>query len=62
MSDARKGLKFPVLELPGVRHMPAPSGDEKEAARVFHVTATRTTQKMVFTVSGNGEFGSRLGT
>lgn len=42
-----KGLEFPVVALPGVGHMPAPGEDEKEAARVFYVAATRATQKLV---------------
>ena len=42
-----KGLEFPVVALPGVGHMPAPGEDEKEAARVFYVAATRATQKSV---------------
>ena len=36
-----KGLEFPVVALPGVGHMPAAGEDEKEAARVFYVAATR---------------------
>ena len=35
------GLEFPVVALPGVGHMAAPDEDEKEAARVFYVAATR---------------------
>lgn len=42
-----KGLEFPVVALPGVGHMPAPGEDEKEAARVFYVAATRATQRLV---------------
>jgi len=42
-----KGLEFPVVALPGVGHMPAPSEDEKEAARVFYVAATRATQRLL---------------
>ena len=38
-----KGLEFPVVALPGVGHMPAGGEDEKEAARVFYVGATRGT-------------------
>ena len=34
-----KGLGFPVVPLASVGHMPAPGGDEKEAGRVFYVTA-----------------------
>jgi superfamily I DNA/RNA helicase len=64
MSDdmkASKGLEFPVVALPGVGHMPPPGGDEKEAARVFHVAATRATQRLVIGVGGDGGFGVRLG-
>ncbi len=57
-----KGLEFPVVALPGVGHMPAPGEDEKEAARVFYVAATRATQRLVLGVGGDGGFGVRLGT
>jgi superfamily I DNA/RNA helicase len=56
-----KGLEFPVVALPGVGHMPAPGEDEKEAARVFYVAATRATQRLVIGVGGDGGLGSRLG-
>ena len=55
------GLEFPVVALPGVGHMPAPGEDEKEAARVFYVAATRATQRLLRGVRGAGEFGRRLG-
>jgi hypothetical protein len=55
-----KGLEFPVVALPGVGHMPAPGEDEKEAARVLYVAATRATQILVITVSEDREFGRRL--
>ena len=55
-----KGLEFPVVALPGVGHMPAPGEDEKEAARVFYVAATRATQRLLVTVSGDTGFGQRL--
>jgi hypothetical protein len=55
-----KGLEFPVVALPGVGHMPAPGEDEKEAARVFYVAATRATQRLVMGVGGKGEFGNTL--
>ena len=56
-----KGLEFPVVALPGVGHMPAPGEDQKEAARVFYVAATRATQRLVMGVGGDGGFGARLG-
>lgn len=59
--SASKGLEFPVVALPGVGHMPAPGEDEKEAARVLYVAATRATQRLVVGVGGDGGFGSRLG-
>jgi hypothetical protein len=57
-----KGLEFPVVALPGVGHMPAAGEDEKVAARVFYVAATRATQRLVMGVGGDGFFGKRLGT
>jgi hypothetical protein len=56
-----KGLEFPLVALPGVGHMPATGEDEKEAARVFYVAATRATQRLMMGVGGAGNFGSRLG-
>ena len=52
-----KGLEFPIVALPGVGHMPAVGEDEKDAARVFYVAATRATQRLVVAVSGDGGFG-----
>ena len=56
-----KDLEFPVVALPGVGHMPAVGEDEKEAARVFYVAATRAAQRLVMGVWGEGGFGVRLG-
>ncbi len=53
---ASKGLEFPIVALPGVGHMPAPGEDEKEAARVFYVAATRATQRLVMGVGGGSSF------
>jgi len=55
-----KGLEFPVVALPGVGHMPAAGEDEQDAARVFYVAATRATQRLMITVSGDAGFGKRL--
>ena len=57
-----KGLEFPVVALPGVGHMPAAGEDEKEAARVFYVAATRATQRLVMGVGGDGLLGLRMAT
>jgi superfamily I DNA/RNA helicase len=59
---ASKGLEFPVVALPGVGQMPAQGEDEHEEARLFYVAATRATQRLVITVSGDGGFGRRLAT
>ena len=58
MNDLRKGLKLPVVALPGVGHMPTAGEDEREAARVFYVAATRG---LVLGANAAGNFGSRLG-
>lgn len=55
-----KGLEFPVVALPGVGHMPADGQDEKEAARVFYVAATRATQQLFFGISGSGAFAKQF--
>jgi hypothetical protein len=50
MSDemkVSKGMKFPVVALPGVGHMLANGEDEQQAARMFCVGATRATQRLV---------------
>ena len=63
MSDdmrVSKGLEFPVVALPGVGHMPAKGADEKDAARVFYVAATRATQRLAVGAGGNGRFTSLL--
>lgn len=60
--EVSKGLEFPVVALPGVGHMPAAGEDEKEAARVFYVAATRATQWLVATISGTSRFAISLNT
>ena len=55
-----KGLEFPVVALPGVGHMPAAGEDEKEAARVFYVAATRATQSLLIGATGHGSFSGTL--
>ncbi|MFO1263708.1 MAG: 3'-5' exonuclease [Rhodoferax sp.] len=57
---ASKGLEFPVVALPGVGHMPAKGEDEKEAARVFYVAATRATQRLMVGVGGEGRLAAHL--
>ena len=55
MSDdvkVSKGLGFAVVALPGVGHVPVKGENEKEAARVFYVAATRATQRLVIGVGG----------
>jgi hypothetical protein len=49
MSDNRK---FPLMALLGAGHIPAKSEDEQVTARVFYVTATRATQRLVFGMGG----------
>lgn len=53
MRDVHDRLEFPVVAAPGVGHMPAPGEDEKEAARVFYVAATRARQRLVRGVGGD---------
>lgn len=55
-----KGLEFPVVALPGVGRMPAAGEDEKEAARVFYVAATRATQRLLIGACGEEGCGMRI--
>jgi Nuclease-related domain/UvrD-like helicase C-terminal domain/AAA domain len=55
-----KGLEFPVVALPGVGHMPAKGEDEKEAAKVFYVAATRATHRLIVGIDGPSTFGKRM--
>jgi hypothetical protein len=57
---ASKGLEFPWVAIPGVGLLPTAGEDEKEEARLFYVAATRATQKLVLTMSGDGAFGRKL--
>ena len=57
---ASKGLEFPVVALPGMGQMPGAGDDEHEEARIFYVAATRATERLVITVSGDGGFGRLL--
>jgi hypothetical protein len=58
---ASKGLEFPVVALVGVGQMPAAGEDEKEAARLIYVGATRASHRLILGVGGEGRFGQRLG-
>ncbi|MFZ2649567.1 MAG: NERD domain-containing protein/DEAD/DEAH box helicase [Burkholderiaceae bacterium] len=58
---ASKGLEFSVVALPGVGHMPEAGENEADEARLFYVAATRATQTLYITLSGDGAFASRLG-
>jgi superfamily I DNA/RNA helicase len=57
-----KGLEFPVVALMGVGQMPSAGDDVHEEARLFYVGATRATQRLVITASGDGGFGKKLAT
>ena len=58
--DMRKHSEFPVVALSGVGHMPAPGEDEKEAARLLYVAATRATQRLVMGLEGDSRFGAKV--
>lgn len=49
-----EGLEFSVMAPPSVGRMPAAGEDEKEAARVFYVVATRATHRLVMGSVGTG--------
>lgn len=53
-----KELEFPVMALLSVAH--TPGEDDKEAARVFYVAATRATQRLGIGVGRDGGSGMRF--
>lgn len=55
-----KGLELPVVAVVGSGAMPRETDDEREEARLFYVAATRATQTLFITVSGDAAFGKRL--
>jgi superfamily I DNA/RNA helicase len=57
---ASKGLEFAVVALAGVGGMPQAGQNEAEEAKLFYVAATRATQTLCITLSGEGEFARRL--
>jgi hypothetical protein len=57
---ASKGLEFPVVVLPGVGQMPEEGDAEADEARLLYVAATRATQSLYITLSGDGVFSRRL--
>ena len=58
---ASKGLEFPIVALPGVGYMPEQGEAELDEARLFYVAATRATQSLFITLSGDGDFSKRFG-
>lgn len=57
---ASKGLEFPVVAMPGVGQMPEEGEEVADEARLFYVAATRATQRLMVTASGDGGFGKVL--
>ncbi|MDR2153960.1 MAG: NERD domain-containing protein [Burkholderiaceae bacterium] len=57
---ASKGLEFSVVAVAGVGQMPHKKEDAADEARLFYVAATRATQKLIVTVTGNGAFAKLL--
>ncbi len=54
------GLEFPLVALPGVGLMPVAGEEEKEAARVFYVAATRATQRLLLGIQNSQGFGANF--
>lgn len=57
---ASKGLEFPVVAVAGVGQMPQEGQEIADEAKLFYVAATRATQKLVITLSGNSVFAQSL--
>jgi UvrD-like helicase C-terminal domain/Nuclease-related domain/AAA domain len=57
---ASKGLEFAVVALAGVGSMPRAEHSEAEEAKLFYVAATRATQMLCVTLSGEGAFATHF--
>lgn len=55
-----KGLEFPVVALHGAGHGIAANSDEREDARIFYVAATRATERLIVSLSGDGGVSRKL--
>ena len=53
-------MEFPVVALMGVEQMPVAGEEERNEARLFYVGATRATQRLEITASGDERFEGKL--
>lgn len=45
---------FPVVALPGARHMPSKGEDDQVAAQVIYVATLKAMQRLMIEMGGNG--------
>lgn len=57
---ASKGLEFPVVAVAGIWQMPRNDEEVADEAKLFYVAATRATQRLVGTDTGDGAFAKAL--
>jgi hypothetical protein len=57
---ASKGLEFPYVAIPGVGLLSVAEDDLEQEARLFYIAATRSTNRLVVTGSGDSLFMARL--
>jgi superfamily I DNA/RNA helicase len=57
---ASKGLEYPFVAIPGVGLLSAAEDDLEQEARLFYIAATRSTNQLVVTGSGDSLFMQRL--
>ena len=57
---ASKGLEFPGVAVAGIGQMPRNAEAVADEAKLFYVAATRATQRLVVTVTGDGAFAKAL--
>jgi superfamily I DNA/RNA helicase len=60
MLQVKNWLEFPVVALGGIGRMPVEGEVEREQARLFHVGATRATQRLMIWASRGGKFEAWL--
>jgi superfamily I DNA/RNA helicase len=57
---ASKGLEFPFVAIPGVGGLSVEENKVEEEARLFYIAATRSTDQLLVTGSGDSLFMQRL--
>lgn len=57
---ASKGLEYPFVAIPGVGLLSTKEAELEQEARLFYIAATRSTNQLLVTGSGDSVFMNKL--